>query len=139
MAYARKGWDSLSPTYRNRLKRGGINRRAYESGARLSEARGHAPPFRGRAIKALTTRGEVALTDTSAGGRSLVGTHWNHVKQSVLNDRQNVSGGRLYGRQVRQNGSLGPYQVWRLETDIGEIRDWFYEAEPHFEDIYEDH
>lgn len=38
----RREWDSLSETYRSRLARGGITREAYEAGAPLSEARGHA-------------------------------------------------------------------------------------------------
>lgn len=38
---ARKGWDALSDTYRDRLVRGGIDRGSYESGASLHGARGH--------------------------------------------------------------------------------------------------
>lgn len=37
----KRDWNSLSPTYRARLTRGGINRAAYESGASLRAARGH--------------------------------------------------------------------------------------------------
>ena len=37
-----RNWGSLSPSYRQRLERGGINRADYESGATLSRARGHA-------------------------------------------------------------------------------------------------
>lgn len=39
---ARKGWESLSPGYRNRLERGGISREAYERGESIKSARGHA-------------------------------------------------------------------------------------------------
>ena len=35
-------WGNLSDSYRSRLERGGITREAYESGASLSAARGHA-------------------------------------------------------------------------------------------------
>jgi len=38
---ARRNWDDLSSSYRQRLDRGGITRRAYESGGSLSVARGH--------------------------------------------------------------------------------------------------
>lgn len=38
----RKTWGELSGPYRSRLERGGITRKAYESGAALSGARGHA-------------------------------------------------------------------------------------------------
>lgn len=38
----RRVWSSLSPTYQARLKRAGITKRQYESGAALSAARGHA-------------------------------------------------------------------------------------------------
>lgn len=37
-----RNWDALSATYRQRLERGGITRSAYEAGASLSAARGHA-------------------------------------------------------------------------------------------------
>ena len=39
---ARKGWGELSPPYRKRLEGAGIDRQAYESGANLNRARGHA-------------------------------------------------------------------------------------------------
>jgi hypothetical protein len=38
----RRNWDALSPAYRTRLERGGITKRQYEAGAKLSGARGHA-------------------------------------------------------------------------------------------------
>jgi len=38
---ARKGWESLSPAYRNRLERGGISKAAYERGESIKSARGH--------------------------------------------------------------------------------------------------
>lgn len=38
---ARKGWDQLSDTYRERLERSGISRSDYSSGASLASARGH--------------------------------------------------------------------------------------------------
>lgn len=39
---ARKGWDSLSPGYRQRLEKGGISKTAYNRGESLQKARGHA-------------------------------------------------------------------------------------------------
>jgi hypothetical protein len=40
---ARRGsWESLSPSYRERLSRNGISKAAYESGAPVTAARGHA-------------------------------------------------------------------------------------------------
>ena len=41
MARHRKGWDSLSPSYRRRLSRNGITRARYERGHKLDVARGH--------------------------------------------------------------------------------------------------
>jgi hypothetical protein len=38
---ARKGWESLSPGYRNRLERGGVSKSAYERGESIASARGH--------------------------------------------------------------------------------------------------
>ena len=37
-----RNWEALSPAYRSRLERGGISRSAYEAGASVSAARGHA-------------------------------------------------------------------------------------------------
>lgn len=50
---ARKTWGALSENYRKRLERGGITKQAYESGASLSAARGHAatPERPERALK----------------------------------------------------------------------------------------
>ena len=49
---ARKSWDSLTPTYRHRLERGGVTRSQYESGASLKAARGHrATPEHGPKIQ----------------------------------------------------------------------------------------
>jgi hypothetical protein len=39
---ARKSWGALTPAYRRRLERGGVSQSAYESGASLKAARGHA-------------------------------------------------------------------------------------------------
>jgi hypothetical protein len=41
VATRRKGWDSLSPAYRDRLSRGGIDKSRYERGHKLDVARGH--------------------------------------------------------------------------------------------------
>src|SRR6185369_16026166 len=38
---ARKGWEDLSPRYRQRLEGRGVSRRQYESGQSLHAARGH--------------------------------------------------------------------------------------------------
>lgn len=38
---ARKGWDQLSPTYRERLEKAGISQRDYESGQSIDKGRGH--------------------------------------------------------------------------------------------------
>lgn len=38
---ARKGWNSLSPAYRDRIEKAGLTRADYEAGTSLSRARGH--------------------------------------------------------------------------------------------------
>src|SRR5215831_18213628 len=38
---ARKGWDDLSPEYRNRLEKAGISKTAYNRGESIQAARGH--------------------------------------------------------------------------------------------------
>jgi hypothetical protein len=38
----KRDWNGLSPAYQKRLKRNGITKRQYESGANLAKARGHA-------------------------------------------------------------------------------------------------
>lgn len=42
MASRRKGWDALSPGYRNRLESKGITKARYDRGHKLDVARGHA-------------------------------------------------------------------------------------------------
>lgn len=37
-----RNWNALSPAYRKRLQNAGITQNQYESGAKLSQARGHA-------------------------------------------------------------------------------------------------
>ena len=37
-----RNWQALTPTYRKRLERGGITRSDYESGSKVTSARGHA-------------------------------------------------------------------------------------------------
>jgi hypothetical protein len=39
---ARKGWASLSPSYRARIEKAGLTQADYEAGTSLSRARGHA-------------------------------------------------------------------------------------------------
>lgn len=39
---ARRGWESLTPAYRQRLTRAGVTRAQYERGESLQAARGHA-------------------------------------------------------------------------------------------------
>lgn len=41
MANQRKGWEQLSPAYRQRLERQHIGKQAYESGESIRAARGH--------------------------------------------------------------------------------------------------
>lgn len=102
----RKGWSDLSPGYRGRLQRGGIDRAGYERGATLSGARGHGrtpehPLPANRAvpkrferwynerfkspIKMLATNGEVFLVSVSQHQRSLIGSHWNAVHSALWN------------------------------------------------------
>jgi hypothetical protein len=38
---ARKGWDDLSPAYRDRLSKAGISESAYNQGESIQSARGH--------------------------------------------------------------------------------------------------
>jgi len=38
---ARKGWEQLTPGYRQRLERAGISKRDYQSNAPIQKARGH--------------------------------------------------------------------------------------------------
>lgn len=57
---ARKSWDSLTPTYRHRLERGGVTRSQYESGASLKAARGHrATPEHGAKVIHISKRPRV--------------------------------------------------------------------------------
>lgn len=57
----KRNWDSLSPSYQARLKRGGLTKTSYNRGADLSAARGHAKPGASKNAtisRALTTKGK---------------------------------------------------------------------------------
>src|SRR5271155_981650 len=41
MVRSRKGWQQLSPGYRNRLTKNGITKAQYDAGKSLAKARGH--------------------------------------------------------------------------------------------------
>lgn len=43
MAKRRSGWSRLSPAYRKRLQGAGVDRKTWESGVDLRQARGHRP------------------------------------------------------------------------------------------------
>lgn len=102
---ARKGWSALSAAYRRRLERGGINQSGYDSGERLSRARGHSGtpehPLPGdkptpkryqrwwnsrfnNPIRVLTSDGEVWLVGVSRRHRSLIGSHWNAIHSALF-------------------------------------------------------
>ena len=53
----KRNWDSLSPTYRKRLERGGLTKTTYNKGAPLAKARGHAKAA-ASPKSALTTKGK---------------------------------------------------------------------------------
>lgn len=99
----RRDWDSLSPAYRSRLTKGGITKRAYESGASLKAARGHEfTPERpqdarrnpsefelyragksrvsGRYISVVTVDG-VRSMRLSSRDRKIVARHWNALRK----------------------------------------------------------
>jgi hypothetical protein len=103
----RRKWSALSPSYRARLERAGIDSQAYSSGVPLSAARGHAttperplpatapiPPkfakwFNERynnPIKMLTDEGEVWLVSVSKKDRSIIGSHWNATRAYLFNE-----------------------------------------------------
>lgn len=54
----RKGWDSLSPSYRRRLQKNGITRNDYNAGAKIQKARGHINETLPRHLRTYTTKGD---------------------------------------------------------------------------------
>lgn len=142
MAFRRRGWDSLSPAYRNRLKRNGITRRAYESGASLEKARGHGAKDR-VGIMALTTEGKRLLWRDSVNdiAASKIGVHWNGVKRLILHNDSSVldrvAGYRFKARQISR-GKIRVEKWWTLMSDFEDIERWWLESDTvRFEEIYE--
>ena len=158
----RRPWSDLTAVYRRRLERHGVTRQAYESGAPLTGARGHAftperpsraerTPDRYRAylrrqgtgMRMVTTEGVQILQGLSRAERSLVGAHDNAVRAYLGHGGEIGSPYRsrltdFHGRTVR--GYLpGSDDLADFEFETGEDHIDFYEGrgQIRFESIYE--
>ena len=117
---SRKGWDSLSGSYRERLERGGVDRAAYGRGESLSSARGHAgtperpltsfenPPERYRAYAEL--RKEILALNKEIYGH----------KETFNSRPENMAGkSRAHLEKVREGLQLMADNNWSL-TELRE-------------------
>ncbi len=97
-----RNWDTLSDTYRRRLERAGVTRRAYERGASLEKARGHSqtPEHPERAIRNQEKYRRYLIKHQRQGGQ--VGG-WSGLRIAVFN------------RMVRE---LFPYLEQRFQPEI---------------------
>lgn len=107
VAPRRRPWESLSLAYRKRLERGEVTRSLYESGARLTSARGHSTTperparadskadylayraRRAQAMHVMTTDGQQVIAGMTTAERSLVARHLNATKWYLSHGRAN--------------------------------------------------
>lgn len=113
---ARKGWDSLSPTYRKRLEKGGVSRADYEAGRSIKKARGHAQtperPSQASPTKHPTyfAKRQKLIRDFQAKKRRLwEGSRKYHGQRSMDN--------------VRDGNPTNAQLEWALQADEDELID----------------
>jgi hypothetical protein len=82
----RTGWSRLSKTYRARLERNGVSRKAWEGGADLRSARGKGPRSPSHAAPAAITREAVRGDATFQAVRDELGT-WRNQGPAWLPSR----------------------------------------------------
>lgn len=155
----RRPFDSLTPAYRRRLERGGIKRSAYESGAQLSAARGHAATperparadnkvtylayraHRDQAMRVLTTNGVQTISGMTAAERSVVGRHLNAVRWYLNHGRTNSILPTFKGKYVTGYTSAdnfaAPVTV-KLETGYAAVESLQRSGQLDFLSIYPD-
>ncbi len=142
-----QAWKVLKPATRQRYQKAGITRSDYLRGASLSAARGHSQtperperaannPQRysrynrrgGKTMRVVSTSGVREVQHLSKAERSLVGKHWNAVKEYLNGLDDNGDGLAAFeGRTV--NGV-------ELETRTNALDWWATRGDLGFESLY---
>jgi hypothetical protein len=104
----RKGWDQLSESYKKRLERAGINKKAYTNGASLSDARGHraTPEHPERAYKAGKKQhryGEYRQKRRAKGIGRKIKADW--ITEAIQYTRETIGHVRFYNHNTVINNA----------------------------------
>jgi hypothetical protein len=156
MAGRRKSWESLSPSYRGRLSRGGVTRSQFESGAPIRKARGHAKtPEHGIAQglrnpdKFREYLGKKNIPQKTGGGKldpQEEAMRLNDMKDKAYRGMRQLANyfkyndetvrDNVYGSEENPKGMSYSQALWTSTADIEEIRSmardqyrnnpWFY-------------
>lgn len=157
----RKAWNDLTATYRSRLETSGITRHAYESGAALSQARGHAAtperptdaiknperyrtyldknPHAGEPFPALITSPDrepsiVAPLGWTKRDKSTIARHWNALRHYAEAEQDEQFGDIFAPFQNTTVGGNRGIPEYELETRKDIIR---RHLNAHTEEPYE--
>lgn len=113
---ARKGWNSLSPSYRARIEKAGLTQADYEAGASLTKARGHSQtPERPRSYD--PQKYQKYNTE-----RNKLIAKVEQRKQELFGDKARWNKGKS-DRVIREKPPSLAQMRWALEADDGEILD----------------
>lgn len=97
----RKGWDSLSDSYRKRLSSNGISRSEYEQGSSLFKARGHkaTPERKGTGYASIAKRTGITevipdFDELDADDKSVIAEDWvlGFMSRGQLKSRNTATG-----------------------------------------------
>lgn len=127
---ARKGWGSISPGYRERLERGGITEQSYESGASLSEARGH--PSRSQLIDQAVRHNHRIFSDTPNYSTRETKDFLSLLSNAQLREYRKLSGNEIMTRGRGQapkstHGMTKPeFLRWAKSTGFAPAGYWYH-------------
>lgn len=118
---ARKGWDSLSASYRGRLERKGITRVQYDSGASLQRARGHTREGERlrHAIKRFDRMDQIRYGNTQQDLRDLRRNHSDALILKALTYRRQMT--ELY---EAGNEDAARYMYDHMPAEFQALPDW---------------
>lgn len=112
----RKGWNSLTPKYRERILRAGLTREDFEAGSSIKKARGHEKtPERPRNY-------DPVEFPTYAAERKRLTQELIRKKEQLFSDRPKFNGKRSSEIFAKKPPSLAMLR-WALAADEGELID----------------
>lgn len=113
---ARKGWNSLSPSYRDRIEKAGLTQADYEAGTSLTRARGHAnTPERPSSY-------DPKKYQKYDAERTRLTNRVEQRKQEIFGDRPRWDRGKS-DRAIREKPPSLALMRWAIDADDEELFD----------------